>query len=166
MPPTPVRGEHIGLPDDRAIGFKLCVWLRMQADCAQVRTFGQHLEIPLPKLRRPFCRLFFMRRDAEQQQLRITVTQYVDDLRCIQAYAVVAADIELRYALLTQHHDLLSQLQLHRATFLRFFVEPPRKPHRVLPKNRTALRCIHLRTCFLSIYQSCANAPVSRHLLL
>ena len=145
MPPTPVRGEHIGLPDDRAIGFKLCVWLRMQADCAQVRTFGQHLEIPLPKLRRPFCRLFFMRRDAEQQQLRITVTQYVDDLRCIQAYAVVVADIELRYALLTQHHDLLSQLQLHRATFLRFFVEPPRKPHRVLPKNCTAFCSAHLQ---------------------
>ena len=80
---------------------------------------------------------------AQQHQIVVSRPQTVDDLSGVQSHTAVTGHKELRHTILAQHHDLLRQFHLHFAAGLIFFIEAPRKAHRMLPDNRTAYRFVH-----------------------
>ena len=58
--------HHARLFDDPLIGQKLGVRLLMEVDAVQFRASREHIEVALPKLRRPFGSLLLMGYDADQ----------------------------------------------------------------------------------------------------
>ena len=66
--------------DDPLIGQKLGVRLLMEVDAVQFRASREHIEVALPKLRRPFGSLLLMGYDADQPKGFILLPQNIDDL--------------------------------------------------------------------------------------
>lgn len=79
--------HHARLFDDPLIGQKLGVRLLMEVDAVQFRASREHIEVALPKLRRPFGSLLLMGYDADQPKGFILLPQNINAtyLRQIEA---------------------------------------------------------------------------------
>ena len=88
--------HHTRLFDDPLIGQKLGVGLLMEVDAVQFRASREHIEVALPKLRRPFGSLLLMGYDADQPKGFILLLQNIDDLCSVQPHAGVAGYPKLR----------------------------------------------------------------------
>ena len=154
--------HHVRKVDDLLVGLELRARCASFAHSRQVGAGGQHIEVSLPQIGRPFCRLLLMGRVANEHQVMVgRCPQTVDDLSGVQSHTAVTGHKELRHTILAQHHDLLRQFHLHFAAGLIFFIEAPWKTHRVLPDDGTAYRLIHTFTrliCSLLAYNSYSNS--------
>lgn len=110
----------------------------MEVDAVQFRASREHIEVALPKLRRPFGSLLLMGYDADQPKGFILLPQNIDDLCSVQPHAGVAGYPKLRDTALAQFHDPLRHLQLHAAAAIVLLVKAPRKPQGMLTDHRTA----------------------------
>lgn len=118
----------------------------MEVDAVQFRASREHIEVALPKLRRPLVCLLPMGQDTNQPNGRAILPQCVHNLRGIQSYAGVAGHPKLRDTALAQFHDPLRHLQLHAAAAVVLIVKASRKPQGMLTDHRTANILFHRST--------------------
>ena len=127
----------------------------MEADAGQFRASREHIEVALPKLRRPLVCLLLMGQDTNQPNGRAILPQCVHNLCGIQSYAGVAGHPKLRYTALTQFQNELCHFQLHAAAAVVLIVKASRKPQGMLTDHRTANILFHHSTasyCSLLAY--------------
>lgn len=127
----------------------------MEVDAVQFRASREHIEVALPKLRRPLVCLLLMRQDTNQPKGFILLPQNIDDLYNVQPHAGVASHPKLRDTALAQFHDPLRHLQLHAAAAVVLIVKASRKPQGMLTDHRTANILFHRSTasyCSLLAY--------------
>ena len=135
----------------------------MEVDAVQFRASREHIEVALPKLRRPFGSLLLMGYDADQPKGFILLPQNIDDLCSVQPHAGVAGHLKLRDTALAQFHDPLRYLQLHAAAAVVLLVKAPREPHRRLANHCATILHSHRS---LSISHISANALGVKFLVL
>lgn len=127
----------------------------MEVDAVQFRASREHIEVALPKLRRPLVCLLLMRQDTNQPKGFILLPQNIDDLYNVQPHAGVTSHPKLRDTALAQFHDPLRHLQLHAAAAVVLIVKASRKPQGMLTDHRTANILFHRSTasyCSLLAY--------------
>ena len=110
----------------------------MEIDAFYAAAFCQHIEIPFPKVRSPFSRLFLIGSNAGKHQIGVCLSQDIDLLGGIEPHAEVASCKKLCHSILPQRHDLLEQFQLHFAAVAILFIKAPFEANWMLSKNGTA----------------------------
>ena len=78
--------HHVRKVDDLLVGLELRARCASFAHSRQVGAGGQHIEVSLPQIGRPFCRLLLMGRVANEHQVMVgRCPQTVDDLSGVQS---------------------------------------------------------------------------------